>query len=174
MDNGEIPLPPIAKVFTNAERVEFLESAFSVICACFERALSKLSMSYTEVETSLQKDTGLREFTCFARTKGQTLSRCRIKIERGKFRSPQISYCSFHSNGDEWISDWLSVGTKGRKLMLDASTLWMGGAHGRLTPEQGAARFWDQFTHRLVSASDSSIRSEDSSNRNEGRTNGST
>jgi hypothetical protein len=149
----EIPLPAMAKRFTQRDKDMFLKQGFATVAEYFRAALRDLETEYQEVDTDLTEVHKFK-FLSTAYVRGEVASRCKIWIG-GLTSSDSIAYqCgSVGLDSDDSFNDLLSVTDDGHSLGFEPSHMWLGGdpegAKTLLAAEDAAKYLWRRFTESL-------------------------
>lgn len=150
-----IPLPQVARSYTQLDKDRFIETAFDVMKAYFRQALSDLKGQYTEVEIDF-KELSSEKF--IARIYVQGDLRCTCKIWLGSMFGPQsIQYSEGIRQdiaNDSSINDYFSVDQTDSGLGLRVSGFALGIGVKRpvkdvVPPEEAAEYLWRRFVFSL-------------------------
>lgn len=148
-----IPIPKIAKKFTQRDKDLFLRNAFTVVKGYFQNALQELGRHYQEVETDFAEVHNFK-FISTIYLNGEVSNKCKIWIG-GLSSSDSIAYQAgqFNIESDNSFNDMLSVSNNEQSLGFKPSGMWFGHQQNRdnklLTEEQAAEYLWQRFTDSL-------------------------
>ncbi len=148
-----IPIPKIAKKFTQRDKDLFLRNAFTIVKGYFQNALQELDHHYQEVEIDFAEVHNFK-FISTIYVNGKMSNKCKIWIG-GLGSSDSIAYQAgqFNIDSDNSYNDMLSVSNDKQSIGFKPSGMRLGGQINSgdqlLTAEQAAEYLWKGFTESL-------------------------
>jgi hypothetical protein len=149
----DIPLPQIAKTYTQLDKDRFIENAFEVMKNYFRQALSELKGHYQETETDLKEINNLK-FIARIYVKGHLQCMCKIWLGNS-FGTQSIQYAEgpqIDISNDNTMNDYLTVDQTNSELGLKLSAFGIGikrPDQDVVSAVQAAEYLWRRFTARL-------------------------
>lgn len=148
-----IPIPKIAKKFTQRDKDLFLRNAFTIVKGYFQNALQELGRHYQEIETDFTEVHNFK-FIATIYLNGEVSNKCKIWIG-GLGSSDSIAYQAgqFNIESENSFNDMLSVFNDEQSLGFKPSGMWFGRQQNSdnqlFTEEQAAEYLWQRFTDSL-------------------------
>jgi hypothetical protein len=151
----QIPIPQIARSYTQLDKDRFIENAFEVMKAYFRQALSELKQQYPETETDL-KEINAVKFVARIYVRGRLQCQCKIWLG-SSFGQQSIAYVEgshIDIGNDNLMNEYLSVDQTqaGLGLKVSGFALGLGGIKPDqevVSVERSAEYFWRRFSQSL-------------------------
>lgn len=149
------PRPSIRlrKDFTDLDRDDFLEQAFTEIASRFEHGLLELQATYPEVESRLRQEAGPR-FRATLYVNGKQQATCLVRLG-SPLSSKGIAYSEGSSTfGDNSYNEILAVDDDGEGLFLKGMFgSFVAAPRERMAPSEAADYLWSRFLGDLAAKS---------------------
>lgn len=158
-DDDEIYIPKIRREITDLEKRKFLKSSFAEVKAFFEKALTKLEASHSNVEVELDS-LNSSKFTSAIYVEGQLKIQCKIWIGGSFGANNSISYLEGNRNldiaNDNSLNDSATVNDNGHEMYFEILGMMFGHLEGtenlnlkHASSKEVAKYYWARFTNHL-------------------------
>lgn len=138
----------MTKIFTEADRDAFLDSAFTFIAAYFENSLAELEARNEGIATNFRRIDNNR-FTAVIYRDGKAVARCKIML--GGMLGRGITYSANDQASDNSCNENLSVDCDDQSMFLKpmGMAMHMGQRDAHLSPEGAAEYYWSMLMQPL-------------------------
>lgn len=138
----------VRKDFTEVDKDDYLESAFTFMAAFFENSLSELEDRNPQLSTRFRR-IDANHFTAVIYKEGEAVSRCKITL--GGMFGRSIGYSYNDQAGDNSFNENLSVEADDQHLFLRSLGMAMhvGNGERNLTKEGAAELYWSLLIRPL-------------------------
>ncbi|MCZ7564364.1 MAG: toll/interleukin-1 receptor domain-containing protein [Burkholderiales bacterium] len=138
----------LRKTFTEADKDDFLHSAFQFIAEFFEESLQELQTRHPDIECRFRR-VDANTFTATIYRDRQRRAECAINLGGG-FRRSSITYSSDASSRGGSFNEELSVQHDDQVLFLKPLGMsFHGASEAKLTLEQSAEHYWQMLISSL-------------------------